>query len=101
MVEYQIVSKNGDTICLQAQNFITHVKDDFKYGLHKDIFSFTWHRIGGPACEDFDGELYWYVDDEQYSLTREYCEACEFDGETTLCWMLKHGDFLPQCVGEL
>ncbi len=61
----------------------------------------TWHRIGGPAYIDFKTHCAWFVRDKEYDRVHEYCEACKFDGATTLMWVLKYGERLPRIIEEL
>lgn len=75
-----------------------HIKyvDDCNGGL--DI---SFHKIGGPAViEPKRGIIQWYVEDEHFFNTREYCEACKYDEENTVLWLLKYGEILPNDLKE-
>jgi len=36
---------------------------------------------------------------EKFLGTQQYCEACGYDEETTVIWLLKYGDLLPTNEG--
>lgn len=60
-----------------------------------------FHRTDGHAYENFCGTIEWYVNDEKYTLTKEYCEAAGMDGEDALFMYLKYGEILPSSKDQL
>lgn len=57
---------------------------------------FVCHNIGYPAGTNKNsGRIIWHINGMSYICTRNYCEACGFDEETTMFWLLKYGESLP------
>ena len=54
------------------------------------------HRTDGPAVIDkTNGRCSWWVSDVNFTDTEKFCEKSGFDKETTLIFVLKYGDRLP------
>ncbi len=58
------------------------------------------HRIGKPAVMT-PTNVWWYINGDHEYETERYCELCEFDKETTVLWLLKYGEQLPNDINDL
>ncbi len=72
-------------------------------GENKGKRYYWWrHRIGGPAyINDSYDCIEWHVKGIWYEDTIKYCKACGFSDETTVMWVLKYGDMLPEELSKL
>lgn len=54
------------------------------------------HRTDGPAVIDKTyGKCSWWVNDENITNTEKFCSKTGLDKETTLMFVLKYGETLP------
>ncbi len=79
-----------------------YVQNEFsdKHIKNNDWMALDWHRVGGPAFINDNGSCSWYVNDSAYMGVENYCNACGFDDETTLIWVMKYGERLPRVISE-
>ncbi len=87
-----------------CEMFMDHHGDSLVYDMDSDDMGLLKsHRIGHPAIIWIYGtqknkRIEWKVNGYSYSTTTTYCEACGFDEETTLMWVLKYGPKLPNSI---
>ncbi len=55
------------------------------------------HCVGGPSAIS-GGRLLFEFNGFTFRRTIDYCYVCGFDEATTLIWVIKHGDYLPDTV---
>jgi hypothetical protein len=97
------VDVHGDGSLIADHYMDDHILVEFFYCcLEGSLFPRHRHYIGGPAvCDTRTDYIMWVVHGVSYSATLEYCKACGFDEETTMVWVLKYGDELPQYHNQL
>ena len=59
------------------------------------------HKIGAPASIYVDEYCDFFVDGFQYTNTKEYCKACQFDRTKTMEWYIRYGETLPSLIDDL
>lgn len=98
MKDIEIIGIEGDSLELLWGNNILYVyNSNTEFNKQYDVVAHQWHRIGNPAVIYFnENRVDWWAFNRRFIDTREYCEACGFDEETTVYWMLKYGDELPR-----
>ncbi len=89
----------GEVYCLQMVDSMLYAYDDFRRS-DKNVRSRIKHRVGAPAL--IFGMSYksvmWFIHGTPYVDTQLYCEACRFDKENTMLWMLRYGTRLPDTM---
>lgn len=62
----------------------------------------TTHRVGKPAiiCRS-SGRCEWWIRDQRYFYTHEYCKKCKMTKIKTMQMVLKYGDTLPSNIDQL
>lgn len=59
----------------------------------------AYHRLDGPALINIRYKsIDFYIFDDRYSITEEYCRAAGMSDEDTFMWLLRFGDVLPDTI---